>query len=102
MEDTFALGGEWGVCAPERPILPDAKRGKYEMLTSLGGGAGLVLTNVVFLVANSTIGENSPDSSAEAGESPSYSAQSWSSSPHTFGSISTKYRCSPRKGPAGI
>ena len=58
----FALGGEWaGSALLTAEYSPTAKRGTYGMFTSLGGGAGLVLTNLVFLVANSTIGEKSPE-----------------------------------------
>jgi MFS family permease len=58
----FALGGEWaGSALLTAEYSPTAKRGMYGMFTSLGGGAGLVLTNLVFLGANSTIGEKSPE-----------------------------------------
>jgi metabolite-proton symporter len=56
----FALGGEWaGSALLTAEYSPAAKRGMYGMFSSLGGGAGLVLTNLVFLGANSTLGEKS-------------------------------------------
>ena len=56
----FAVGGEWaGSALLAAEYAPRAKRGMYGMFTQLGVGAGLVLTNVIFLAVNSTIGEKS-------------------------------------------
>lgn len=56
----FALGGEWaGSALLSAEYAPTAKRGMYGMTTSLGGGAALVLTSLVFLGVNTTIGEKS-------------------------------------------
>jgi metabolite-proton symporter len=57
----FAVGGEWaGSALLAAEYAPPAKRGMYGMFTQLGVGFGLVLTNVVFLSVNLTIGETSP------------------------------------------
>ena len=56
----FAVGGEWaGSAILSAEYAPTGKRGKYGMFTQLGVGFGLVLTNIVFLSVNSTIGEKS-------------------------------------------
>lgn len=56
----FALGGEWaGSALLSAEHAPDGSRGRYGMCTSLGGGAGLILTSLVFLGANATVGEDS-------------------------------------------
>jgi metabolite-proton symporter len=56
----FALGGEWaGSALLTAEYAPPQKRGMYSMTTALGGGAGLILTNAVFLIANATVGEKS-------------------------------------------
>jgi metabolite-proton symporter len=56
----FAVGGEWaGSALLSAEYAPVAKRGKYGMFTQIGVGAGLVLSNLVFLSANLTIGEKS-------------------------------------------
>jgi metabolite-proton symporter len=58
----FALGGEWaGSALLTAEYAPPQKRGMYGMTTALGGGAGLILTNAVFLVANATVGEKSSE-----------------------------------------
>jgi metabolite-proton symporter len=57
----FAVGGEWaGSALLSAEYAPIGKRGLYGMFTPLGAGTGLVLTNVVFLLVNFTIGETSP------------------------------------------
>jgi len=56
----FALGGEWaGSALLTAEYAPTAQRGMWGMFSSLGGGAGLVLTSVMFLAVNNTIGEKS-------------------------------------------
>ncbi|MEV0945260.1 MFS transporter [Rhodococcus sp. NPDC049939] len=56
----FAVGGEWaGSALLSAEYAPSAKRGMYGMFTQLGVGSGLVLSNLVFLSANVTIGEDS-------------------------------------------
>jgi metabolite-proton symporter len=56
----FAVGGEWaGSALLSAEYAPTAKRGKYGMFTQIGVGAGLVLSNLVFLTTNLTIGEKS-------------------------------------------
>ncbi|CDO11273.1 MFS transporter [Mycolicibacterium cosmeticum] len=57
----FAVGGEWaGSALLSAEYAPDEQRGKYGMFTQLGAGAGLATSNLVFLIANVTIGEKSP------------------------------------------
>ncbi|WP_201265367.1 MFS transporter [Rhodococcus sp. P1Y] len=57
----FAVGGEWaGAALLSAEYAPPSKRGRYGMFTQLGVGSGLVLSNLVFLSANLTIGEKSP------------------------------------------
>ncbi|MBO0678392.1 MHS family MFS transporter [Mycolicibacterium sp. S2-37] len=57
----FAVGGEWaGSALLAAEYAPRHQRGMYGMFTQLGVGAGLVLTNVIFLAVNTTIGERSP------------------------------------------
>jgi MFS family permease len=56
----FAVGGEWaGAALLATEHAPAAARGRYGMFTSLGAGSGLMLSSLVFLVVNSTIGEAS-------------------------------------------
>jgi MFS family permease len=56
----FAVGGEWaGAALLATEHAPVEQRGKYGMFTSLGAGSGLVLSSLVFLAVNSTIGEAS-------------------------------------------
>jgi metabolite-proton symporter len=56
----FAVGGEWaGSALLSAEYAPAAKRGMYGMFTQLGVGTGLVVTNVIFLAVNATIGEKS-------------------------------------------
>lgn len=56
----FAVGGEWaGSALLSAEYAPAAKRGMYGMFTQIGVGSGLVLTNLVFLTVNLTIGEQS-------------------------------------------
>ncbi|MEN4479960.1 MFS transporter [Mycolicibacterium cosmeticum] len=57
----FAVGGEWaGSALLSAEYAPSDQRGKYGMFTQLGAGAGLATSNLVFLIANVTIGEKSP------------------------------------------
>ncbi|MCV7211942.1 MFS transporter [Mycolicibacterium canariasense] len=57
----FAVGGEWaGSALLSAEYAPSEQRGKYGMFTQLGAGAGLATSNLVFLIANVTIGEKSP------------------------------------------
>ncbi|MGF2943919.1 MFS transporter [Mycobacterium sp. Lab-001] len=56
----FAVGGEWaGSALLSAEYAPAGKRGRYGMFTPLGGGVALVLTSLVFLGVNATIGEKS-------------------------------------------
>src|SRR5215469_11286156 len=58
----FALGGEWaGSALLSAEYAPAAKRGRYSMVTLVGGGIGTVLTCLTFLAVNYTIGEKSPE-----------------------------------------
>jgi metabolite-proton symporter len=57
----FAVGGEWaGSALLSAEYAPGERRGTYGMFTQLGAGAGLATSNLVFLIANVTIGEKSP------------------------------------------
>jgi MFS family permease len=56
----FAVGGEWaGSALLSAEHAPTAQRGRYGMFTPLGGGVALVLSSLVFLGVNATIGETS-------------------------------------------
>jgi metabolite-proton symporter len=56
----FALGGEWaGSALLSAEYAPAAKRGRYGMVTVVGGGIATVLTCLTFLSVNCTIGEHS-------------------------------------------
>ncbi len=56
----FAVGGEWaGSALLSAEYAPAGRRGRYGMFTPLGGGVALVLTSLVFLGVNATIGERS-------------------------------------------
>ncbi len=56
----FAVGGEWaGAALLATEHAPTGTRGRYGMFTSLGAGSGLVMSSLVFLAVNSTIGEAS-------------------------------------------
>jgi metabolite-proton symporter len=56
----FAVGGEWaGSALLAAEYAPAATRGRYGMFTQLGVGSGLVMSSLVFLAVNSTIGESS-------------------------------------------
>jgi MFS family permease len=58
----FALGGEWaGSALLSAEYAPNAKRGRYSMVTLVGGGAGTVVASLTFLCVNYTIGEKSPE-----------------------------------------
>lgn len=57
----FAVGGEWaGAALLSAEYAPAGKRGAYGMFPQLGVGAGLLLSNLVFLTVNLTVGEKSP------------------------------------------
>jgi metabolite-proton symporter len=57
----FALGGEWaGSALLSAEYAPAAKRGRYGMFTTIGGGAGIVVSGLTFLGVNYTIGEHNP------------------------------------------
>jgi MFS family permease len=57
----FAVGGEWaGSALLAAEYAPATVRGRYGMFTQLGVGSGLVMSSLVFLIVNSTIGETSP------------------------------------------
>lgn len=57
----FAVGGEWaGSALLSAEHAPNARRGSYGMSTQLGVGAAMVLTNLVFLAVNVTVGETNP------------------------------------------
>ena len=57
----FAVGGEWaGSALLAAEYAPAAARGRYGMFTQLGVGSGLVMSSLLFLIVNSTIGEASP------------------------------------------
>jgi metabolite-proton symporter len=57
----FAVGGEWaGAALLSAEYAPAGKRGTYGMFTQLGVGFGLLLSNLVFLTVNLTVGEKSP------------------------------------------
>jgi MFS family permease len=56
----FAVGGEWaGAALLSAEHAPAAKRGMYGMFTQIGVGAGLVLTNLIFLVIHLSVAESS-------------------------------------------
>jgi MFS family permease len=56
----FAVGGEWaGAALLSAEYAPAGKRGTYGMFTQLGVGSGLLLSSLVFLVVNLTVGEKS-------------------------------------------
>ncbi|OBK71137.1 MFS transporter [Mycobacterium sp. 1274761.0] len=57
----FAVGGEWaGAALLSAEYAPPAKRGAYGMFPQLGVGTGLLLSSLVFLIVNLTVGEKSP------------------------------------------
>src|SRR5689334_11496988 len=56
----FAVGGEWaGSALLSAEYAPVAARGRYGMFTQMGVGSGLVMSSLLFLVVNKTIGEAS-------------------------------------------
>ncbi len=56
----FAVGGEWaGAALLSAEYAPKDKRGFWGMFPQLGVGAGLLLTNLIFLTVNITVGETS-------------------------------------------
>ncbi len=57
----FAVGGEWaGAALLTAEYAPAGKRGAYGMAPQLGVGSGLLLSSLVFLIVNLTVGEKSP------------------------------------------
>jgi metabolite-proton symporter len=57
----FAVGGEWaGAALLSAEYAPAGKRGTYGMFPQLGVGFGLLVSNLVFLTVNLTVGEKSP------------------------------------------
>src|SRR5690349_15131534 len=56
----FAVGGEWaGSALLSAEYAPATARGKYGMFTQMGVGSGLVMSSLLFLAVNQTIGEGS-------------------------------------------
>jgi MFS family permease len=56
----FAVGGEWaGAALLSAEYAPANARGRYGMYTQMGVGTGLVMSSLLFLVVNQTIGESS-------------------------------------------
>ncbi|HEV7853820.1 MAG TPA: MFS transporter [Mycobacterium sp.] len=56
----FAVGGEWaGAALLSAEYAPAEARGRYGMFTQMGVGSGLVMSSLLFLVVNQTIGEGS-------------------------------------------
>jgi len=56
----FAVGGEWaGAALLSAEYAPAHARGRYGMFTQMGVGSGLVLSSLLFLSVNQTIGESS-------------------------------------------
>jgi metabolite-proton symporter len=56
----FAVGGEWaGAALLSAEYAPAKSRGRYGMFTQMGVGSGLVLSSLLFLIVNKTIGESS-------------------------------------------
>jgi MFS family permease len=56
----FAVGGEWaGSALLSAEYAPAEARGRYGMFTQMGVGSGLIMSSLLFLVVNQTIGESS-------------------------------------------
>jgi metabolite-proton symporter len=56
----FAVGGEWaGSALLSAEYAPAEARGRYGMFTQMGVGSGLVMSSLLFLAVNQTIGESS-------------------------------------------
>ncbi|HET7665761.1 MAG TPA: MFS transporter, partial [Mycobacterium sp.] len=56
----FAVGGEWaGAALLSAEYAPANARGRYGMFTQMGVGSGLIMSSLLFLVVNQTIGESS-------------------------------------------
>jgi MFS family permease len=56
----FAVGGEWaGAALLSAECAPAQARGRYGMYTQMGVGSGLVMSSLLFLTVNQTIGESS-------------------------------------------
>src|SRR3954466_1170008 len=56
----FAVGGEWaGAALLSAEYAPAKARGRYGMFTQMGVGSGLVMSSLLFLIVNKTIGESS-------------------------------------------
>jgi MFS family permease len=57
----FAVGGEWaGSALLSAEYAPAEARGRYGMFTQMGVGSGLIMSSLLFLIVNKTIGEASP------------------------------------------
>lgn len=56
----FAVGGEWaGAALLSAEYAPAEERGRYGMFTQMGVGSGLVMSSLMFLLLNQTVGETS-------------------------------------------
>ena len=56
----FTVGGEWaGSALLAAEYAPAKARGRYGMFTQMGVGSGLVMSSLLFLTVNQTIGESS-------------------------------------------
>ena len=56
----FAVGGEWaGSALLSAEHAPAEARGRYGMFTQMGVGSGLVMSSLLFLMVNKTIGQAS-------------------------------------------
>jgi MFS family permease len=56
----FAVGGEWaGSALLSTEYAPAEGRGRYGMFTQMGVGSGLIMSSLLFLAVNKTIGEAS-------------------------------------------
>ena len=56
----FAVGGEWaGAALLSAEYAPAGERGRYGMFTQMGVGSGLVMSSLMFLLVDQTIGETS-------------------------------------------
>lgn len=54
----FAVGGEWaGAALLSAEYAPPHARGRYGMFTQMGVGSGLIMSSLMFLAVNSTMGE---------------------------------------------
>jgi MFS family permease len=56
----FAVGGEWaGAALLSAEYAPAHARGRYGMYTQMGVGSGLVMSSLLFLMVNQTVGASS-------------------------------------------